>query len=156
MKKYPFVFSKSMYAVFALGLLLCGAGIAVSIYRLVVGSVTTAYDWIGFVVMVLACLFLGALIISMLIRTVYTVDEEYFTLHLGFVRNRYPLNEIISVHLFEGAGKLAVYFQGNRYSAIVIKREQFDDFIHALTTANDKIGFSYSTAEEEEQFKNKK
>ncbi len=156
MKKYKFQFSKTMYAVFILGALLCLAGVGASIYRIASGSVATDYDWIGVCVMIFACLFLVALIISMLIRSVYVVDEKYFTLWLGFIRTRYELKQINSVHLFEGAGRLVVYYKDNGYAAVVIKRDEFDDFIQTVTKFCDKIGFSYSTAEEEEAFKNQK
>ncbi len=144
-----------MYAVFALGILLSLAGIGFSVYRIIVGGVNNTYDWIGIAVMGVVCLFLIILIIAMLISSKYTVDNEYLNWWLGFVRTRYPLKNIRSVHLFEGAKKVVVYYTNNQFSAIVISPDDFQDFIKELTSKDKPIDFTYTTAEDEKQMKTK-
>ena len=63
-----------------------------------------------------------------------------------------------SVHLFRGSNKLAVYFDDfkTKYVVIVVKEKWYDDFIKTLTARNERIAFSFSTAEEEEEVKRKK
>ena len=39
---------------------------------------------------------------------------------------------------------------------IVIKDAYYDDFVRELIERNERIGFSFSTAEEENEFKKKK
>ncbi len=156
MKKFKFLFTKTIYAIFTLALLLCAAGIAISIYRIVAGGINSPFDWIGVAIMMVACVLLGVIIVTMFFCSNYSVDKKYLSLRLGIIRTRYALENVSSVHLFEGAGKLAVYFKDGRYVAIVIERNQFDAFVKEISEKNEKIGFSYSTAEEEEEINKKK
>jgi len=76
----------------------------------------------------------------------------------GFLRSRYPISSIASVHLFKGANKLAVYFENekSKYMVIVIKDTLYETFAKDLISRGDRIAFSFSTAEEEEEIKKKK
>ena len=62
------------------------------------------------------------------------------------------------MHLFKGANKLVVYFEDakSKYMAIVIKDTLYETFVKDLLSRSERIAFSFSTAEEEEEFKKKK
>lgn len=153
MKKYPFKFSKLMYAVFIAGIILCLAGAGVTLYRIFAGVVTDTYDWIGVSVMTVIILFLLVLIVSLFFKAQYEIHEDKIVLQLGILRNTYPLTDVTSVHLFKGANKLAIYFKDERYAAIVIASDLYDDFMKTLMERNEKIGFSFSSPEEEDGIK---
>lgn len=155
MKKYPFRFSKLMIFIFVLGLILCVGGFALNLMRLLSYGAEDAYGWISYVLLFFVSVFLAVIIISMLIRSQYVINDQYLIMQFGIIRSKYELKKIASVHLFQGAKKLAVYFDDNRYMAIVVNDAWFDDFVKTLTDKNPPIGFSFSTAEEEDELKKK-
>ena len=156
MKRYKFLFSKLLYAVFALAIVLCCAGVGTAIWRYVMGYIEDTYVWIGFCVLLFVSAFLAVLIVSIMIRSYYSIDDKELCLRLGLLKSRYPLKTVSSVHLFKGSGKLVVYFKDNRYSAIVIAESEYDDFVKTLLEKNDRIGFSFSSPEEEDEIKKTK
>lgn len=156
MKKYKFRFSTLILCVFALGLALCAAGLGLNIFRFVSQGAETPYEWMQYLILLFVSILLAVIIIAMLIKSQYVITETQLIVQFGIIRSKYEIAKITSVHLFKGAGKLAVYFKDNKYTAIVIKEQEYDDFVQTLTSKNEKIGFSFSTAEEEDELKKKK
>lgn len=159
--RYPFKFTPLMLVLFLLGLVLCVGGFSLTLWRFldfVQGDLGNIYGWIQYVLLFFVSVFLAALIISMLIRSQYVITQEHLILQFGFIKQKYELSRIVSVHLFKGLGKLAVYFDDfkTKYAVIVVKESWYDDFAKQLIERNPKIGFSFSTPEEEEEFKNRK
>lgn len=156
MKKYKFRFSTLILCIFALGLALCAAGLGLNIYRLLTQGAQSPYEWMQYIILFFVSILLAVIIVSMFIKSQYVITERKLIVQFGIIRTKYDITKISSVHLFQGAGKLAVYFSDNKYTAVVIKECYFDDFIKELTSKNEKIGFSFSTAEEEDELKKKK
>ncbi|MGN0822465.1 MAG: PH domain-containing protein [Candidatus Gallimonas sp.] len=156
MKKYKFRFSGTMIVVFSLGLLLCAAGFVLNIVRFCNQGADGVYEWMQYAILLFVSVFLSVLIVAMLVNSQYAITDKHLILRFGIIRTRYDLSEIASVHLFKGANKLAVYFRDEKYTAIVVKPEWYDDFVKTLLERNEKIGFSFSTAEEEDELKKKK
>lgn len=144
-----------MIVIFVLGLVLCAGGFALNLLRLLKYGAEDLYAWISYGILFFVSVFLTVIIISMLIRSQYVVTDKQLIMQFGIIRSKYELNKIASVHLFQGAKKLAVYFDDNRYMAIVVKDAWYDDFVKTLTEKNPSIGFSFSTAEEENELKKK-
>ena len=159
--RFPFKFTPLMLLLFGVGLVLCVAGFSLTLWRFVnflkedIGNV---YGWIQYVILFFVSVFLAALIVSMLIRSQYLITPKQLIVQFGFIKQKYDLKQIYSVHLFKGLNKLAVYFDDfkTKYTVIVVKDSWYEDFIRTITEYNPKIGFSFSTPEEEEEYKNKK
>lgn len=159
--RYPFKFTSLMLILFLLGLALCFAGFGLTLWRFLnflkedIGNV---YSWIQYVILFFVSVFLAALIIAMLIRSQYVITEKQLIVQFGFIKQKYELKQIYSIHLFKGLNKLAVYFDDfkTKYTVIVVKDTWYEDFVHSLLERNPKIGFSFSTPEEEEEFKKRK
>ena len=122
------------------------------------GDLSSAYDWIKIGLIYLVSVLFAVLITAMLIRSQYVITDTHFITQFGLIRQKYELKKIFSVHLFKGANKLAVYFDDfqTNYTVIVVKEEWYADFIRELTERNERIAFSFSSAEEEEEFLRKK
>ncbi len=160
-KRYRFKFSPLMYALIALGLALSAAGIGLTTWQFagfLGGDISSVYEWMKYILLYLVSVLLAVLLTAMLIRSQYKVDAKYLTMQFGLIRSKYEISSIYSVHYFRGARKLAVYFDDfkTKYIVIVVKEVWFDDFVRALTERNERIAFSFSTAEEEAEFKRKK
>lgn len=159
-KRYPFKFSALMIAMFIIGLVLSLAGFALTLWRFLhflKDAQTSIYGWMQYIILFFVCVFLAAVIIGMLIRSQYVITGTHFILQFGFIRQKFAIKTIYSVHLFKGLGKLAVYFDDfkTKYLIIVIKESYYDDFVQTLIERKPSIGFSFSTAEEEEEIKKK-
>ena len=160
--RYKFRFSPLTLGVLLAGLALCLAAIGLTTWQfadfLRTGNINGALEWIKFVLLYFVSGALTVLIVAMLLRSEYILTNRELTLLFGFVRTKYPLESILSVHLFKGANKLAVYFSDgrNKYMAIVIKDTLYETFAKDLISRNERIAFSFSTAEEEEELKRKK
>lgn len=159
-KRYPFKFSALMLVLFIAGLLLSIAGFGITLWRFLnflKDDPSSVYTWIQYILLFFVSVFLAVLIASILIRSQYLITGTDLVLQFGFVRQKYALKTIYSVHLFKGLNKLAVYFDDfkTQYAVIVIKEEWYDDFIKTLTERRPGIGFSFSTPEEENDLKKK-
>ena len=160
-RRYRYRFSAPVLALLIAALVLCGVGFALTTWQLTDfignGDVTYAFEWLKFAILYLVCLFLAVFLAAALIRAEYVLTERELCVRFGFVCIRRQLSEIRHVHLFKGAGKLAVYFDeaGGKGMAVVIRESQYGDFIKTLIGRNERIEFSCTTAEEEEEFKRK-
>lgn len=156
MKKYKFRFTTLILILLWVTIVLCVAAFGWNIYRFTQTGANSVYEWIQYGILFFTSVFFAALIVSILIRSQYILTEKQLITQFGFIRSKYEIANITSVHLFKGAGKLAVYFNDNKYMVIVVKPEWYEEFIREIMQRNDKIGFSFSTAEEEEEIKKKK
>ena len=159
-KRYPFKFSPLMLGLFLLGLMLCFAGFGLTtwrFYNFLQDGGDSIYGWIQYVLLYFVSTFLAVLIIAMLIRSQYLITDKHLIMQFGIIRSKYELKTVYSVHLFKGSNKLAVYFDDfqTKYMVIVVKDSWYDDFVQTLLERNPSIGFSFSTAEEEDEIKKK-
>ncbi len=156
--KFPFQFSVMMKLVFSLLLLLCAAGIGLTLWQFIdflKGPIDSVWDWLKYILMFLVCGLLFVLTVAMLIRSQYVITDAELIQQFGLIKTRYSLKKIRSVRHFMGSGRLAVYFDDmkNEYAIIVIKESWFNDFVKALREKNENIEFDFTSAEEEEEWK---
>lgn len=160
-KTYAFRYPPLTLAVLILGLVLCVTGVALTTWQFVgflQGDISSVYDWLKYVLLYFVSILLAVLIIAMLLRSRYIVTDTQLILQFGIIKSKYALKSIFSVKLFKGSHKLTVYFDDFKtsYMIIVVKEEWYDDFIQTLIARNERIGFDYVTAEEENEWKKKK
>ena len=159
--RYRFRFSAPVVALLAAGIALAAAGFALTTWQFVgflQGDLSSALEWLKYAVLYIVSVGIAIVLTAMLVRSQYILTETSLIVAFGFIRMRYPLDAIRSVHHFRGAGKLAVYFDGEKtkYIVVVIRPAEYDAFVRALLSRGEHIGFSFSTAEEEDAFKKKK
>ena len=156
---FKFRFSPIMLALFALLFVLCGAGIGLTTWQFIGflgGDISSPYEWMKFILLYIVSILLAVLLIAMLVRSRYVVTDKELILQFGFIKSRYKLSKIYSVRLFKGSHKLTVYFDDfkTEYTVIVVKEEWYDAFVKALMKRNPRISYDFTTAEEEENWKN--
>lgn len=159
--RFRFRFSPLMIVLCTLGLALCSASFGLTTWRFVLflqQDPSSIYGWMRYVLLYAASIALTVLIVAMLIRSEYKVTPTHLSLRFGLIVQKFEIGSILSVHLFRGAGKLAVYFDDLKtdFLNIVIRPESYDTFIRTLQAQNDRIAFTFSTAEEEAEVKKKK
>ncbi len=159
---FRFRFSPVMLTLCVLGIVLSLVGFGLTTWQFFgfvqSGDMTSFYEWLKYILLYLASGALGVLIVAMLIRSRYLITDTKLILQFGLIKQKYELKKIVSVHLFRGARRLAVYFDDFKtdYVIIVVKEERFDDFVRELTARNQDILFTFSTPEEEAEVKKKK
>ena len=149
MKKYKFRFTTLILILLWVTIVLCVAAFGWNIYRFTQTGANSVYEWIQYGILFFTSVFFAALIVSILIRSQYILTEKQLITQFGFIRSKYEIANITSVHLFKGAGKLAVYFNDNKYMVIVVKPEWNNEFIKDLLSKNEKIRYDVSTTDKD-------
>ena len=147
---FPFRFTKLMILLAIAVILLCSAGIGVSIWRITQNSVKQAGDLLKSPLLIAICVFCIALMISVLIRSRYVLTENEFIAQFGFVKSKYTVKSFTSVTLDTDTRKLAVYMREN-FFIVVIDPAQNNDFVQALRKVNPNIEFNFTLAEKKEE-----
>lgn len=148
-----------MITVFSLGIALCAACFSLTTWQFIEfvgglrGDMSSAWEWIKYLLMYFVSIFLAVILIAMLIRSRYILTEKRLITQLGIIFSKYELKKIRSVCLVNGTKKLNVYFDEfkNRFITIVVKEEWYDDFIKTLTELNNQIEFDFTSPENEEK-----
>lgn len=132
-------------------LLLCVAGIAVTIYRMILnGGVLTPTDFLKYPFLIAVCLFCIAIIVALLIKSQYVVSGEEFYTQFGFIKTKYQIKTVTAIEHDRDLNKLNVKF-GEEYCVLTCAREWADDFVRALLKANPDIDYSYTLTENKPQ-----
>ncbi len=132
-------------------LLLCTAGIAVSIYRLVkFGGVNGFAEALQSPLLIAISIFCIVIIIALLVKSQYIVDDTHYTTQFGFVISRFPIKDITALVLDMDTKKLTVYM-GEQFSVLSLSPEWNDEFIAALRAVNPDIEFSFTLADKDEK-----
>ena len=154
-KVYKFRFTPLMTVVFVLGIVLCAACLGLTSWQFAEfiggtrGDMTSALEWIKYVMLYFVSIFLAVLLIAMLVRSRYIVTQKQLITQFGVIFSKYDIKSIRSVELLGDTKKLNVYFDDfkNRFITIVVKEEWYDDFITTITSLNERIEFDFGSAD---------
>ena len=128
-------------------IVLCGAGIGVSIYRIIVeGGIHGVSDALRSPLLILVCLFCIAIVLGIFIKSQYVVTDKYYITQFGFIKSKFLIKDITSVVLNMDNNKLTVYV-GNEYSVLSMNPEWNEAFVQALREVNPRIDYSFTYAE---------
>lgn len=141
-----------MIALLIVALVLCAAGLAVSIYRLYNEGVHGFTAALQSPLLIVICVFAVVFIISVLAKSQYVVTEKHYISQFGFVKSRFFIKDVTKIELDCDTKKLTV-FVGEQYMVLSIVPEQNDAFMQAMRNINPKIDFSFTLATAPEQDK---
>ena len=149
-KYFKYKFTRSMLILLIVALLLCVAGLAVSIYRLYNEGVHEFLDALQSPLLIAICVFAIVFIISVLAKSQYVVTEKHYVSQFGFVKSRFLIREVTKIELDSDTKKLTV-FVGEQYMILSILPQQNDAFVQAMREMNKNIDFSFTLATTTEQ-----
>ena len=141
-----------MIALLIVALVLCAAGLAVSIYRLYNEGVHGFTAALQSPLLIVICVFAVVFIISVWAKSQYVVTEKHYISQFGFVKSRFLIKDVTKIELDSDTKKLTV-FVGEQYMVLSIVPEQNDAFVQAMRNINPKIDFSFTLATAPEQDK---
>lgn len=127
-------------------LALCGVGIGISIWRIVRFGVKDLNDVIKYPFLIAVCVFCIALMISILVKSQYMVDDEYFTTQYGFIKSKFAIRDVTSIVLDSDVKKLAVRF-GEQYTVVSVSPEWNEALVRALLAVNPSIDYGFTLSD---------
>ena len=145
-KIFKIKFSKAIYALIIGVVLLCLASIAVSAWQILRFGLSGFTDFLRYPLLILISVFCIAVVISMLMKSQYTIDKKHLISYYGFIKSRFPVQKITTMLFDTDTKKLTIRF-GEQFIVLNMDYDWRDDFIRALTEANPEISYSFTMAE---------
>ncbi len=153
-KYFKITFSKLIYVLIVGVILLCCASIFVSLRQIVRFGLTGFADYLKYPLLILISLFCIAVVISMLIKSQYVVNKQHLISYYGFIKSRFPVQDITTMVLDTDTKKLTVRF-GEQFIVLNMNFTWKEEFIRALLEAKPEIDYSFTMAENKPQDENK-
>ena len=147
MKIFKYKFTKLIYALIGVILVLSVAGFAITLWQVIDFGIDTAnptFTIIRYILMFIVTIALIVILISLLISSYYAVDAKSKTIKtsFGFIKSSYDIKTIDTVMLDRTTNKLTVVFEDEHFIVIVVKEEWYEDFVQAILDVNPKIEYT--------------
>ena len=154
-KRFPYKLTTTMYLLAFGAIALCLTGLGISIYRIVKFGVNGFTEYLQSPLIIGICILGIAVIISILVKSEYAVDEQYFYIRFGIIKDKFSIKDVTSMILDTDTNKLTVYF-GEAYSVLAVNPNNNDEIIKAIREVNPNVDFSFTLAEKSDKDENKK
>ncbi len=142
-KCFQYKFTPLMLGLCVAVLLLCVAGIIVSVWRIIEFGIRDFYDVIKYPFLIAVCVFCIVFVVCALCRSQYVVDGENFTTQFGFLKTKYPIKTITALTFDRDANKLTVNF-GEEYAVVAVNPEWNEELVRAIMDINPSIDYSFT------------
>lgn len=142
-KRFKMKFSPTIILLCIAVLALCGAGIALSVWRIVRFGINGFNDVIKYPFLIAVCIFCIVIVIGILIRSQYVVNEKAFITQFGIIKSKFAICEITSILLDRDLKKLSIYF-GEQYSVLSVSPEWNEELVRALLAVNPNIDYGFT------------
>ena len=143
---FKITFSKSIYLLCVAVYVLCLAGIALSVWRIIKFGIHGFNDIIKYPFLIAVCLLCIVLVTAILIRSQYVVDKQYLITQYGLIKSKFAIKDITAVTLDSDSQKLTVNF-GEPYTVISVSPAWNEQFVRALLAVNPSIDYSFTFSE---------
>jgi hypothetical protein len=144
-KCFKYKFSPILIVLSVAIIVLCMAGIGVSLYRIVQFGVHGFYDALKSPFLSLVCILCIAIVIGILIKSQYVITEKKFIVQFGFIRNSYLVKDITAICLNYDSKKITVYF-GEQFTVLTLHEKENDEFVKTLREVNNNIDYSFTSS----------
>lgn len=147
-KIFKITFSKTILALSIVILLICFAGIGISVWRIFSFGIHSFNDVLKYPFLILVGGFCIAVVVAILIRSQYILDKEYLTAQFGFVKTKYDVKKITSLLLDTDSKKLTVNC-GEEFFVLMLSNNWNEEFVRALLSINPDIDYSFTLSDNE-------
>lgn len=137
-------------AVCIAALILCIVAVIVSVLRIINFGINGFNDVIKYPFLIAVSLFCIVLVISVLVKSQYVIDNQYLITQFGFVKSKFAIKDISAIVLDSDTYKLTVKF-GEEYTVVSLDKEWNEDFARALLNIKPSIDYSFTFAENNEK-----
>lgn len=143
---FKFRFTALMRILAIAALLLCVAGIGLSIWRILRDGVHGIGDALKSPFLIAICIFCIAIVVALLIRSRYIVTETEFITQFGFIKSNFPIKDFTSITLDTDTRKLTIYM-GEQFFNVIVSPEWNNDLVQALRKVKPDLEFNFTLAE---------
>ncbi len=151
MKKYKFTFSLLVLIFIFLGFACAIGGIVLNIINFVNNASPVTYDYISLISVVMVGVIYIIFAISMLLNSYYSIDDKYFSICWGFLKNKLEIKTITRIALNSAKHELAIFYNEDNYFVIKSKTIDFPELATLLRKANNKIVFDFVQSDDEKK-----
>ena len=145
-KRFSYTFTPVMLVLIIGVLLLCGAGIAVSVWRIVQFGIKGFNDVIKYPFLIAVCVFCIVFVVCVFIRSQYVVSGDKLITQFGFIKSSYDIKKITALTFDRDTNKLTVYF-GEEYMLLAVNPTWNEQFVRAILDVNSSIDYSFTLTE---------
>ncbi len=145
---FKFHLSPTMICLAIVVILLCGAGIGISVYRLIAFGIHDFTDTLQSPFLIAVCLLCIVLVVAILVKSRYYVTDTHYVTQFGFIKSKFPIKEITTMELNTTTHKLTIYV-GEQFSVLNLNEKWQDEFITAVRAVNPEISFTFTLADHE-------
>ena len=146
MKKYKFSYSWPV-------LVLLFAGMVIAILSAVLYTLSfvrsfedvSTYNYVTLAVIYVVSLGYLVLAVSMLVNSYYSVDDKFFTLRWGILKNQLEIKAMTRVILDVEKHTLTVFYNEENYFVVKSATIPFPELVQSLREVNKKIVFDFAS-----------
>ena len=142
MKSFKFRYSKTVWILLYIVLLLSVSGICWNLFNLFTFINDGAFKTVAYALIILLTAFLLVFVISVMAYGRYVIKDKEIIQYFGFLKSKILLDDIIAITHFKKSNKLVMYFKDAKYTVIVISPSEYDDFVVSIRKINPSILFS--------------
>ena len=154
-KYFRFRLTPTLIALCAAAVVVCLIAAAVSVYNIIQSGISSFGDVLKYPFLILVSVALLVLVIALLIKSQYIVDDKNFTTQFGLIKSSCAIKDITSVVFDRDTNKLTVYM-GEAFSVLSVQPSWNEDFVRALRKVNPDIDYSYTITENKPENNTKK
>ena len=152
MKKYRFKFSPLIVSLMILVLLAAIAGLTLNIIRCCSEDFdVTAWNVLSVALMLFVCALLIVIVIGLFFATYYTFKGDKLVTRYGIIKSEIAIKAISEIVYFKKTEKLVIYFDEDKYSVVVVKKDWYDDFVREIRKINPAIRYDSKTSPDEDE-----
>ena len=144
MKSFRFKYTTLIWLLLIAVLIMGVIGLVWNVYSLITLFYLAPFKTAVNAVTVLFNAFFVAFVVSVMAYGKYTIKKGKIYLHLGIIRTRYDIKDIVQFTHFKKSNKLVMYFEDAKYTVIVISPEEYEQFV--LAVRENKQSIIYDTA----------
>ena len=145
MKKFKFSYSLPVLLLIFAGMAVSVASIVFNVLRIVNNTSPTTYNYISLITVGLVCVGYLILSISMLVNSYYAIDDKYFILRWGILKNQLEIKSMTRVLLDSDKHQLTIFYNEDNYFIVKSATIPFPDLVAALREVNKKIIFDFAS-----------
>jgi hypothetical protein len=113
-------------------------------------GVNNAYDFLKYPFLILVSIFCISLVIAILVKSQYTIDEIYLTSQLGFIKSKFEIKKITSILLNMDTQKLTV-FCGEEFFVLLLNKDWNELFAKDLLVINPAIEYNFTYSDKKDK-----
>ena len=139
MKTFRYKHTALIWALLSVVLALSIGAIIWNTFSLVKDTELSTNNTLSYLFIIVSGALLSAFTISVMLGSKYVIKNGVLVLKFGFVPTKLKIDEIVQFTHFKKSDKLVAYFSDAKFTVIIIKSEQYDNFVNAVREINPQI-----------------